>query len=57
MLILIRWKDAGWGHTSCAGEVGRHGDGDVEVFSLGLGEAVHARDVVGNGEVGLACGT
>lgn len=43
--------------TSRAVEFSRHGDGDVEVLRLGLGEAVGTRDVVGHFQGSLSGGT
>jgi hypothetical protein len=54
---LTRREEAGWVYTSCAGEIRGHGDGDVKIFGLGLGEAVYTGDIVGDREVGLTCGT
>lgn len=43
--------------TTSAVQATRHGDRDVEVLGLGLREAVHARNVVGDFQGGLTGGT
>lgn len=43
--------------TSSAVQFGRHGNGDVEVLSLGLGETIGAGDVVGDRQLGLSSST